>query len=331
MSSLEDFFRLTPEAILDSVDAVVGEGMPGVRSTGRALALNSLENRVYDLELEDGTGAQPDESNVVAKFYRPGRWSEAQIQEEHDFLFALDEAEIPVVAPWRLGEQSIFRTPDGILFALFTKVRGRLLDELDEERLKTLGRYIGRIHNVGERFPFRHRLRLSSKEWGEKPLRYLLDSGLVIEDYRERYRYVCEAVIARCQIDSLPALSVHGDCHLGNTLWQHDSPFFLDFDDCMTAPPVQDIWMVVRGRGPDAEKDRASLLEGYRKFREFDESTLRWIEPLRALRMIHYSAWIAKRWDDPSFQKAFPSFSTPRYWEEEIQALQEVLSLMEEA
>jgi len=323
---LEDFFRLTPEAILDSVDKVVGEAMPGVRSTGRALALNSLENRVYDIELDDT-------SHVVAKFYRPARWTRAQIQEEHDFLFALDESEIPVVAPWRLDDQSLFETPDGILFALYTKVSGRLLDELDPERLRTLGRYIGRIHNVGEHFHFHHRLRLSPEEWGRKSMQYILDSDLMDPLYRERYRQACEALVARAEVAlrDVPVISLHGDCHLGNTLWQQDAPFFLDFDDCMTAPAVQDIWMVVRGRGDYADKDREYLLEGYSKFREFDVRTLRLIEPLRALRMIHYSAWIARRWQDPSFPKAFPFFATPRYWEEDIQALQEVMALMADA
>ncbi len=322
---LEDFIRLTPEAILDSVDKVVAEAMPGVRSTGRVLALNSLENRVYDIELDDT-------SHVVAKFYRPARWTSAQIQEEHDFLFALDESEIPVVSPWRLDDQSLFQNPDGILFTLFSKTRGRLLDELDADRLRTLGRYIGRIHNVGEHFHFRHRLQLSPNEWGRKSMDYLLDSNLIDPLYRERYRMACESLTARAEaaMRGVPAISLHGDCHLGNTLWQLDAPFFLDFDDCMTAPAVQDIWMVVRGRGEYAEQDREFLLEGYRQFRKFDDRTLALIEPLRALRMIHYSAWIARRWQDPSFQKAFPNFATPRYWEEDIQALQEVMALMED-
>lgn len=323
---LEDFFRLDPEAILDSVDEVVSEAMPGVRSTGRSLALNSLENRVYDIELDDG-------SHVVAKFYRPGRWTQDQIQEEHDFLFALDDAEIPVVAPWRLDDQSLFQCQStGIWFTLFSKVQGRLRDELDAERLRTLGRYIGRIHNIGEHFEFRYRQPLTPSTWGRKPMEFLLQSGLIDPQYRERYRVIGEAMVSKAEqaLRGVPVLSLHGDCHLGNCLWQQDSPFFLDFDDATEAPAVQDIWMVVRGRGEDADGDRDILLEGYEMFRPFDRSTLKLIEPLRALRMIHYSAWIARRWQDPSFPKAFPQFATPRYWEEDIQALQEVLALMEE-
>ncbi|MGE3262371.1 MAG: serine/threonine protein kinase [Bacteriovoracia bacterium] len=321
-NSLNDFFRLTPEAILDAVEAVVQRRHPGLRATGRALALNSLENRVYDVELEDN-------SHIVTKFYRPGRWTPEQIREEHAFLFALEEAEIPVVAPWNLDDESLFLSEEGMWFTIFPKVKGRLLDELDPERLKTLGRYIGRIHNVGERFEFRHRLHMNAENWGWQPLDYLLDSGLVNEEYRKRFEMVCENLIGQAQdaLEEVPALALHGDCHLGNTLWQLDSPFFLDFDDAMTAPAVQDIWMVVRGRGEDAERDRDFLLEGYEAFRPFDRSTLSLIEPLRALRMIHYSAWIARRWDDPAFKKAFPLFATPRYWEEEIQALQEMQAI----
>lgn len=318
----EDFFQLTPEGILDAVEAVVQKRQAGLRATGRALALNSLENRVYDVELED-------DSHVVAKFYRPGRWTREQILEEHAFMFALEEAEIPVVSPWKVEGESLFESEEGMWFAIFPKVKGRLLDELDPERLRTLGRYIARIHNVGENFEFHHRLQLNADNWGWKPLEYLLDSGLVDDLYRERFRMVAEALIQKADdfLYDCPAIALHGDCHLGNTLWQLDSPFFLDFDDAMTAPAVQDIWMVVRGRDEDAERDRDYLLEGYEAFRPFDRSTLDFIEPLRALRMIHYSAWIARRWDDPSFKKAFPQFATPRYWEEEIQALQEILAI----
>lgn len=324
MSRKEDFFALSPEAILDAVEKVLQREEPDLRATGRALALNSLENRVYDVELED-------DSHVVTKFYRPGRWSKEQILEEHGFLFALDEAEIPVVSPLEIEGESLFENEEGIFFALFPKVRGRLMDELDEERLRTLGRYIGRIHNVGERYPFRHRLKLSAEKWAREPMEYLLHSPLLPPEYHARYKTLGTALADRIEqgLHGQKMISLHGDCHLGNALWQQDSPFFLDFDDAMTAPPVQDIWMVVRGRGEDADKDRNILLEGYEAFRPFPRETLKLIEPLRALRMMHYSAWIAKRWDDPSFGRAFPSFGTPRYWEEEMQAMQEILALME--
>lgn len=322
----ELFFQLKPESILDSVEAAIQQEEPGLRATGRALALNSLENRVYDVELEDGT-------HVVAKFYRPGRWTKAQIQEEHDFMFALDEAEIPVVPPFVCGNESLFTNPGGIPFAIFPKVSGRLRDELDKEQLKTMGRYIARTHNVGENFHFEHRLQLSAEDWAWKPMEYILRSDLMDPIYHKRFEMVGSAIAAAVEdaLDGTEILSIHGDCHLGNTLWQQDSPFFLDFDDCMTAPAMQDIWMVVRGRGEEANRDRDLLLEGYEAFRRFDRSQLRLLEPLRALRMMHYSGWIARRWDDPAFGKAFPIFGTARYWEEEIQALQEILALMEDA
>lgn len=321
---MNNFFELSPESILDAVDSVVDLEVPGLKSTGRSLALNSLENRVYDVELEDNT-------HVVTKFYRPGRWTAEQIQEEHNFLFALEEAEIPVVTPWIIDGQSLFEM-DGIYFALFRKVRGRLLDELDEDRLLILGRYIARIHNVGENFVAKHRLKLNAKNWAEEPLAYILQSGLIGPDYQAKYKSIVNNIIPHVDefLQNTPSFMLHGDCHLGNTLWQNDSPFFLDFDDAMIAPPLQDIWMVVRGRGPEADEEREILLEGYETFRPFDRRTLSSIEVLRALRMIHYSAWIAKRWDDPSFPKAFPLFSTPRYWEEEINSLQEIVSLLSE-
>jgi Ser/Thr protein kinase RdoA (MazF antagonist) len=330
---LHNFFRLTPEAIFDSVEKVVAEAMPGNRPTGKAMALNSLENRVYDIELDRSIDAASGSGGaVVTKFYRPGRWTREQIQEEHEFLFTLEDAEIPVVSPWRLGDQSLFETPDGIFFALFEKVKGRLRDELDRERLTTLGRYIGRIHNVGEHFHLNHRLALTPEKWGRESMETILTSGHLAPEYRDRYRVACELLVKRATsaLSGVPTITLHGDCHLGNTLWQQDAPFFLDFDDCMRAPPVQDIWMVVRGRGEEAERERSYLLEGYSKFRDFDERTLKLIEPLRALRMVHYSAWIARRWDDPSFPKAFPYFATSKYWEEDIHALQEVVALMEQ-
>jgi Ser/Thr protein kinase RdoA (MazF antagonist) len=318
---MKEFFSLNPDSILEAVESALQREEPDLRATGRSIALNSMENRVYDVELED-------ESHVVAKFYRPGRWTGKQILEEHQFLFALDEMEIPVVAPLELEGESLFKTPDGIFYTLFPKVRGRLMDELDQERLKTVGRYIARIHNVGEHFPFQHRLKLSVKEWGINSLEFLINSPFLPSQYTKRYQYLCDQIFTHTLplLESFPFLSLHGDCHLGNTLWQQDSPFFLDFDDSISAPAVQDIWMVVRGRDTQANLDRNCLLEGYEAFRKFPRESLKLIEPLRALRMIQYSAWIGKRWDDPHFPKAFPHYGTSKYWEEEMLAMQEVVA-----
>jgi len=318
----EDFFSLTPSSVLDSVEEVLQREEPDLRATGRALALNSLENRVYDIELDD-------ESHIITKFYRPGRWTFEQIQEEHDFLFSLDDLEIPVVAPLLIAGESLFTQPSGIFFALFPKVKGRLRDELDKDQLLTMGRYLGRIHNL--EFPFRHRLTININYWALEPLNHLLRSDFLLRDYRPRFEQIVRAIaeIAEPILKAKPAIAVHGDCHLGNTLWQQDAPFFLDFDDAVLAPTVQDLWMIVRGRDAQAVEQREKILEGYEVFRPFDRSSLGLIEPLRALRMIHYSAWIAKRWTDPSFPKVFPLFGTAKYWEEEIQSLQEILSLMD--
>lgn len=321
----EHFFELTPGAILDLVEAELGGNLAGIRSTGRAIALNSLENRVYDIELENG-------EHVVTKFYRPGRWSREQIQEEHDFLHALLKAEIPAVAPLLLkSSATLAATPDGIHFAVFPKVRGRILDELDPGRLATLGRYLARIHSVGRSHPFRKRVELSVATYGEASLKFLLENQWIDGSYERPYREVCQRIFARIRpwLEPAAKISVHGDCHLGNTLWDGESPFFLDFDDAVRAPPVQDVWMIVRGRDEEAERDREILLDAYDTMGSFPRETLRLIEPLRALRLIHYSAWIARRWEDPSFPHAFPQFQTARYWQDEIVALEEICDLIE--
>lgn len=318
----QDFFQLDPESILDSVEKAIQIEEPEIRATGRSLSLNSLENRVFDVELEDN-------SHVVAKFYRPGRWTKEQIQEEHEFLYALEDAEVPVISPLWMGDRSVFASDSGIFFALFPKVRGRLMDELDDERLRTMGRYIARIHNVGEHFHFEHRLKMNVEDWAIKSLAFLQSSRFLPKEYQQRYEILCQEVIrlVRPFLDSSAKISLHGDCHLGNTLWQQDSPFFLDFDDSISAPAVQDIWMVVRGRDSEALRQRNILLEGYEAFRPFSRPSLKYIELLRSLRMIQYSAWIGRRWDDPHFPKIFPHFGSSKYWEEEMHAIQESLAI----
>ncbi|MCO5143044.1 MAG: serine/threonine protein kinase [Oligoflexia bacterium] len=318
-----DFFSLTPSSILDCIDDVLKIEDPNARTSGRALALNSLENRVYDIELED-------DFSVVAKFYRPGRWTEDQIYEEHSFLFQLDEKEIPVVCPFTFSGESVFKTPEGILFSLFPKVKGRLLDELDTEQLKTMGRYLARIHNIGEMHPFKFRLKMNADSWGKEPLQYLNKTG-VLGEYEKRYNFLAHSLIEMAQdfFTKTTSISLHGDCHLGNCLWEAQSPYFIDFDDCVLGPSVQDLWMISRGRGEESEKERDCILSGYEVFRAFDRSQLKAIELLRNLRVLYYSAWIAKRWDDPAFELAFPTFKSPRYWEEEIQCFQEALTYYE--
>jgi Ser/Thr protein kinase RdoA (MazF antagonist) len=315
---VESFFSLTPDAILSSVEAALG-----ARATGRTFQLNSMENRVYEIELED-------ERRVVTKFYRPGRWSKEQILEEHAFLHELVEAEIPAVPPLVLAHGSTLEASiDGILFAVFDKVRGRSLQELNELELQQAGRLLARIHNVGAQHPAEHRLKITP-EWALESLRILEETHAIDIQLESRYRRAVEAIVQKIEplFKNVPAHRVHGDCHLGNLLWQSERPFFLDFDDMVSAPAVQDIWMVVRGRDEDADRMRAVMLDAYDTMREFDRSTLRLVEPLRALRMIHYSAWIARRWADPIFKRTFPEFVTYPYWAEEADALDEQLRLI---
>ncbi len=330
--STSSFYQLTADRVIDAVETAMQKEKPGIRATGRALALNSLENRVYEIEFEDN-------SYVVSKFYRPFRWSAAQIIEEHEFLLHLHGLEIPVVAPRALSESkhsklqnkagTLAQSAEGIYFAIFPKVRGRLCDELSTDQLRTLGRYLGRIHSVGKTWNFKHRLRLTSEKWGWESLDYLLESPFMDAAMSSRYEQVAEDLmdVIGDLVDTAPSGSIHGDCHVGNVLWEGDAPFFLDFDDACRGPAAQDIWMMIRGRGEEAEKQRAELLMGYEQMCEWNPNSLSLIEPLRGLRIMHYSAWVARRWDDPSFPRAFPEFGSPSYWRSEIEALMEIADL----
>ncbi len=334
MSVQENFFSLTADRVIDAVEKSLVSEKKGSRATGRVFTLNSLENRVYEIEFED-------RSSVVAKFYRPGRWSKEQILEEHLFLEKLKGAEIPVVSPLKLdhsrlsqivsASQTLAENTDQILFAVFPKVRGRLRDELSDLHLRTLGRYVGRLHNVGSSWLAKKRQKLDAKTFGRIPLDYILKSPFLEGNFRSHYQTQAERVIhiAEKRLAGVPLLTLHGDCHLGNTLWSEDAPFFLDFDDMVLGPAVQDIWMIVRGRDEQAQKERQILIEAYEIFRPFDYESLSLIEPLRGLRMIHYVAWIARRWGDPTFPKTFPHFGSAEFWREEVEALSEIANLTE--
>jgi Ser/Thr protein kinase RdoA (MazF antagonist) len=293
------FYSLTPDRVLDAVE--VG----GLRCTGRCLPLRAFENRVYEVELED-------ERRLVVKFYRPGRWSREAILDEHALLAELAAEELPAVAEI-----------DGILYAAFPRVRGRILDELDDERLRQIGRLIGRMHAVGAARDAPHRPRLTVERYVREPLEVLAAGGVIPGHLGTRYadvaRRIADAVaapLARARVQR-----VHGDLHRGNLIWGADGPILVDFDDCLVGPPVQDLWLLSRGSSAEAQRGRDQLLEGYEVFREFDRSTLALSEPLRALRIIYASAWIARRWDDPSFRAGFPTFGTESYWAAEYEEL----------
>jgi Ser/Thr protein kinase RdoA (MazF antagonist) len=308
--SAASFFSLTPDRVLDAVE--VG----GLRCTGRCLPLRAFENRVYEVELED-------ERRLVVKFYRPGRWSRETILDEHRFLAELEAAEVPVIAPVDLGKGSTLEEIEGILYAAFPKVRGRTLDEADAEGLRRLGRLIGRMHAIGAAGDAPHRPRLTVERYVHEPLEVLVAGGVVPAPLDGRYRDVALRIaeVAAPLLTRARTQRIHGDLHWGNVLWPADGPVLLDFDDFVVGPPVQDLWLLARGNSEEARQARDQIVEGYEVFREFDRATLALCEPLRALRIIYMSAWIARRWDDPSFRTGFPTFETSGYWSAEYEAL----------
>jgi Ser/Thr protein kinase RdoA (MazF antagonist) len=323
------FFSLTPEHILDAVESV------GYQCTGRCLALNSMENRVYEVEIElpeHHKILSPSERFVIVKFYRPGRWSRPQIQDEHDFLFNLTEADIPVVSPIVDSEgNSIFEDVKLKLFyAIFPKIGGRSPDELDESQCERVGRLLARMHSTGSLRTAKNRIHLSPETYGINNLSWLHTSGLIPLNYLERYRRAVEKI---CEISSpwfkdCDAIRIHGDCHLGNLIWGHDGPFWVDFDDMVTGPPVQDLWLMLPGRDDGIHHRFRKMIQAYEVMRPFDQRSIRLIEPLRALRFVHFAAWIAKRWDDPSFPRAFPQFGSDRWWAEQTRDLEEQLRII---
>jgi Ser/Thr protein kinase RdoA (MazF antagonist) len=319
------FFELTPEKILDAVEKL------GVRCTGRCLPLNSMENRVYEVEIElpDDAPKRGTERFRIVKFYRPGRWTKEQIQEEHQFLLDLKEYEIPAVAPLADAQgTTLFQLPGlAMFYAVFPKQGGRNPEELDNMQMIQAGRLLARMHNVGAIKPAANRIRITPENIAGQSLEFLLDTDSLPRDIAEQYeslvRNICD--ISSPWFESAVFHRIHGDCHLGNLLWSGEGPFWVDFDDMAQGPAVQDLWLLLPGRDDYAQQKLNLLLEGYQQMREFDRRTLRLIEPLRAMRMIYFTAWIAKRWDDPAFRSAFVEFGTPRYWREQLIQLQEQL------
>ena len=325
------FFELTPEKILTAVET------SGLRCTGRCLTLNSMENRVYEVEIEiddESSVKSPSDHFRVIKFYRPGRWSEDQIREEHDFLLDLKNQDIPVVAPLILSDgRTIHQIPEiGIMYAVFPKMGGRIPDELDDEQLIRMGRLLARVHNAGASKPSEHRVTLSPDTYGRNNLEFLLSSGHIIESQRQRFTNVVQSIctISDSLFQNVSLQRIHGDCHLGNILWGREGPFLVDFDDMVKGPCVQDVWLMIPGRDVEAKYKLNSLLEGYEMMRHFDRSSLKLIEPLRALRMIHFSTWISKRWEDPAFKRAFTEFGSERYWQVQIADLEDQLMTIRE-
>ena len=315
------YSRLTPDAVLAALESA------GLRCDGRQLALNSFENRVYQVGIED---APP----VVAKFYRPERWSDAQILEEHEFVLELAAREIPAVPPLALGGRTLHEH-GGFRFAVYPRRGGRAPELEDRATLEWLGRYIGRIHAVGALRPFAARPVLDIESFGREPRDWLLAHDFLLPDLLDAWRSVAALAlegVARCyeRAGAPRLLRLHGDCHAGNVLWTDAGPHFVDFDDARNGPAVQDLWMLLPGERGAMGMSLKQVLDGYEQFFPFERRELHLVEALRTLRLLHYSAWLARRWQDPAFPAAFPWFNTPRYWQDRILELREQVALMDE-
>jgi len=308
------FYELTPDRVLTAVEGA------GFAPTGHCSPLTCLENRVYDVRLED-------DSHVIAKFYRPNRWSRQGILDEHRFLADLQRAEIPVCAPIAFADGETLRTVEGIHYALWPRVGGRAPDEFDDEQIEILGRLLARIHNVGAAAEAPHRPRLEAHRAALEPLAFIEERGFLPEECRRRYRAAVEEVAAlyTAWSEGVPVHRIHGDCHVGNLLRGPEGWCFLDFDDFVVGPAVHDVWMLLPGRDSEGARQRALLIETYGQFRVFDPRWLRLVEPLRAFRFVFYAAWIAKRWEDNAFPAAFPHFGTAEYWQNETRDLEDLL------
>ena len=318
---MHPYSTLTPDVVIAAVEAL------GHAADGRVLALNSYENRVYQV----GCDAGPP---VIAKFYRPGRWSTPAILEEHEFALELAAAELPVVAPETRDGRTLFEA-GGFRYAVYPRQGGHWPELSTRDDREWMGRLLGRIHAVGRVRPFRHRARLDWRAMGRDTADFLLGEGWIPPHVEAAYASLVDdllAVVAQRFAEATPfrMLRLHGDCHPGNVLWTDAGPHFVDLDDCQMGPSVQDLWMLLSGRPEERSSQLHDLLQGYGDFADFDYHELALIEPLRTLRMMHYAGWLARRWDDPAFPRAFPWFEEPKYWEQHVLDLREQLAAMEE-
>lgn len=314
------FSTLTPDSMLDALESL------GLVPDGRLLALNSYENRVYQVSMDEG-------APLIAKFYRAGRWTDEAILEEHEFTVELADRELPVVAPLRIGGRTLHHYRD-LRFALFPRQSGRAPEFDSGQVLEWMGRFIGRIHAVGVLKPFIVRPEISIRTFGDEPRDFLLDGGFLPADLEDVYFGVVDQALYAVEdcferAGKVATLRLHGDCHVGNVLWQ-DGPSFVDFDDSRMGPAVQDLWMLLSGGRRDQERQLSEVLSGYEEFSVFDHRELYLVEALRTLRLVHYAGWLAKRWDDPAFPAAFPWFNSHRYWQDRILEMREQIAQMGE-
>lgn len=314
-TAIHPYARLTPDSVLQSLEH------QGFRCDGRLLALNSYENRVYQIGIED-------DSPLIAKFYRPDRWSREAVLEEHAFALELSEREIPVIAPLVNAQGESLHEREGFLFAIYPRCGGRWPDLDTTDQRVQMGRFLGRMHGVGASGQFRYRGRIDIDTLGTSAREFLLSRDIIPPYLQEAYATLSADLLAtiQAQFDTAGALRhirLHGDCHPGNILWTDAGPHFVDLDDSRSGPAIQDLWMLLSGSPEDMRAQLNDLLEGYSMFHDFEMSGVLLIEALRTLRIMHYAAWIARRWDDPAFPRAFPWYDSPRYWEEHILSLRE--------
>ena len=316
-SDAQPFARLSPDEVLAAAERL------GIECDGRLFALNSYENRVYQI----GSASH---GTLVLKFYRPGRWSDAQILEEHAFTEELAAADLPVAAPQRFEDATLHRH-EGLRYAVFPRLAARAVEIDAQDSLQLIGRTLGRMHAIGAKAPFRHRVTLSSERLGWQARDALLSSPLLEQTMADKYAEASAALLEAVdeaieRIGPVGRIRLHGDCHLGNILWREQGPVFVDLDDCMMGPRIQDLWMFLSGTPDEREGQWNELASGYRQFHVIDEWERDLVEPLRALRMVHHAAWIAARWEDPAFPRAFPWFTSPRFWQEHLSDLWQQLA-----
>ncbi len=319
--SIEDYSRLSPDLVINAVEST------GRFSDARVLALNSYENRVYQVGMDEG-------APLIAKFYRPQRWSHAQLREEHAFSRELAAAELPIVAPLADATGETLFEYQGYRFALFERKGGQAPEPGDFEQLHRIGMLLGRLHALARQQPFLQRPALDIERFLNVPSRAVLAPGFIPETLRERYQGVIHRLremITALGFENFPRIRTQGDCHPGNIIWtRDDGPWLVDFDDCQSAPAVQDLWMLLCGTRHEQELQLSELLDGYTTFCEFDRRELVLVEALRSLRMIHYAGWLATRWSDPAFPRYFPWFNTESSWQQHVAELEEQLRMMQE-